>query len=267
MITEVHQTLGDIVFADAAHVVQVTAVEDHFVTYETSCTRVNDAISILQASSQVVSAEDSSLSSTCQTFSTHHADVTICNRQDTCTTIRSSRNLVGFVTEHEVTRQEWYEVFCYTYRAYTRTTTAVRASECLVQVQVANVCTNCTWISQTYLSVHIRTVHIYLCTTSVDDITNLLDFRFEDTVSRRISNHQGSQFVLVGFSLCTKVFHIHITLFVASTSYGSVTALYSRCRVSSVSRRRNQDLVTMTLADAFLVCTDHTETSVFTCCT
>ena len=54
--------------------------------------------------------------------------------------------MVSFVTEHEVTRQEWYEVFCYTNRTYTRTTAAVRAGKCLVQVQVANVCTDGTRI-------------------------------------------------------------------------------------------------------------------------
>ncbi len=264
MITEVHQTLRNIVFANAAHVVQVTAIENHFVTYKTGCTRVNDTVSISQASGQIVCTQDSGLGSTCQAFSTHHADVTVSNRENTGATIRSCRYLIGFITEHEVTRQERNEVFGHTDRTYARTTTTVRAGKCLVEVQVANVCTDSTRIGQTYLSIHVGTVHVHLCTASMDNFTNLLDFRFEDTVSRRISNHESRQVVLVGFCLRTEVFYIHITLFIACTSYGSETALYGRCRVGTVSRRRNQDLVTMTLTDAFQISTDDTETGVFT---
>ena len=84
-----------------------------------------------------------------------------------------------------------------TNRAHARTTTSVRNSEGLVQVQVTNICANVTRIGKSNLSVHVRTVHVYLSAVGVNDICNFIDGFLEYTVCRRISNHQCSKVVFV----------------------------------------------------------------------
>ena len=101
----------------------------------------------------------------------------------------------------------------------------------------------------------------------MDNFTNLGYLRFKYSVSGRISNHQCCQLVFVLFSLGTQIFYIYITFLIASTSDGSVTALYSRCRVCSVGRSRNQYLVTVALANAVQISADDTQTGIFACST
>ena len=78
-------------------------------------------------------------------------------------------------------------------RAYTRTTTAVRHCEGLVQIEVANVGTDIAGVSQTNLCVHISTIHIYLTTSVVNSIYNLADATLEYAVSRGVGYHQTAQ--------------------------------------------------------------------------
>ena len=65
---------------------------------------------------------------------------------------------------------------------YTRTTASVRHCKGLVQVEVADIGTNITGISQTYLCIHICTIHIYLTSRIVYGIYNLSDTTLEYAV-------------------------------------------------------------------------------------
>ena len=121
--------------------------------------------------------------------------------------------------------QEWNQMFRYADRTYTRTTTTVRRGKSLVQVQVANVGTNRTGVCQTYLCIHICTVHIYLCTTIVDDAADFDNFSFKNTVCGRIGNHQCGKLLFILFCFSTQVVHVYITLIVTSASHGSETSL------------------------------------------
>ena len=166
-----------------------------------------------------------------------------------------------------MSRKERNQMLGHTNRTYTRTATTVRARECLMQVQVTYVCSDSTRIGQSHLSIHVCPVHIYLCTARMNNLTYLLDFLFKDTVSRRISNHQSCQLILMCFSLRTQIFQIHVSILIASTRQRLVTCLYSRSRIGAVCRSRNQYQSAVTLSDAFLVTSNHTQARIFTCST
>ena len=124
-----------------------------------------------------------------------------------------------------MSRQEWNQMFRYADRTYARTTTTVRRGKSLVQVQVANVGTNRTGVCQAYLCIHICTVHIYLCTTIVDDAADFDNFSFKNTVCGRIGNHQCGKILFILFCFGTQVVHVYITLFITSASHGSEASL------------------------------------------
>ena len=67
----------------------------------------------------------------------------------------------------------------HTDRATTRTTTTVRDSEGLMQVEVTDVCTDEAWVGKTYLSIHVRTIHVDEGSTIMDTLTEIDDIRLE----------------------------------------------------------------------------------------
>ena len=162
-----------------------------------------------------------------------------------------------------MSRQEWNQMLSYTDRAYTRTAAAMWWSKRLVQIQVTNVCTYKSRIGQSYLCIHVGTIHIYLCATRVDDFTDFLYFRLEDTMRWRIGDHQCSQCFLVLFGFGTQVAHIYVSLLVASAGDGFKSGLYGRCRIRTVCRSRNQYFVAMSLTNTFKIRTDNSQTGIF----
>ena len=86
MITIVHQTFGNIIFRDACFFMYFPTLQNHFVSYETIGSPIDNSIRIFQASSQIISIQDGDLSCLRQSLCTHHADISIRDRQNTCTT-------------------------------------------------------------------------------------------------------------------------------------------------------------------------------------
>ena len=134
-----------------------------------------------------------------------------------------------------MSRQKRNQMFGYAYRAYTRTSAAMRRSKRLMQIQMTNIGTDKARIGQSYLSIHISTIHIYLCATCMNDVTDFYDLCFKDTVRGRVGDHQCSQILLVFFSFGAKILHVYIPLPVASTGDGHESCLNSRCRICAVS--------------------------------
>ena len=64
----------------------------------------------------------------------------------------------------------------------TRATATVRHCEGLVEIEVADICSDITRIGQTNLCIHICTIHINLTACIVYGIYNLSDATFEYTV-------------------------------------------------------------------------------------
>ena len=80
MITEVHQSLSNIRFGDTC-MLKLTAVEDQLVSYPALLAFINNAIRIAQASSQIVSREDSGFGSLTKSFFAHHIDIAITDKR------------------------------------------------------------------------------------------------------------------------------------------------------------------------------------------
>ena len=265
MIAVVHQTFGDVIFADSCFFVYLTAFQNHFVTYEAGGTPINDAVCVFEARSQVIGTQDGYLRGTGQPFRSHHADVPVGDGQNACTAERSTGYLIGRIAEHLVSRQERHQMLGHTDRAYARSAATVRRSKRFMQVQVAYVRPDKAGIRQAYLCIHVGTVHIYLRTASVDDVADFYDLRFEDAVCRGIGDHQSGKVILVLFCFGAKVGHVYIALFVAGTSHGGEACLDGRCRIGSVCGCRYQYLAALSLSDAFKVGTDHTKSCIFAC--
>ena len=73
-------------------------------------------------------------------------------------------------------------MLCTADSTYTGSATAVRTSKGLVQVEVADICTDKTRIGVTNLRIHVRTVHIYLSTVVVYNLAHLADSHLKDTM-------------------------------------------------------------------------------------
>ena len=99
----------------------------------------------------------------------------------------------------------------------------------------------------------------------MDDLADFHDVRLEDAVCGRIGNHQCGQVIAVLFGLATQVFHIHVAPVVAGTSDRRESGLYGTGRIGSVGTGRDEHLVAVSLANAFQISPDGTQTGIFAC--
>ncbi len=58
------------------------------------------------------------------------------------------------ITHHRMGWQEWSKVLLYTNRTHARTTTSMGDAKGLMQIQMADICTNVSWTCQTNLPEH-----------------------------------------------------------------------------------------------------------------
>src|SRR5436190_633037 len=81
---------------------------------------------------------------------------------------------------------------------------------------MANVGANLARTAEAYLCVQVRPIHIDLTPVIVHDFANLFDALLENTVSRWIRHHQGSQMVLVDCRLCAQITEVDVARVIAS---------------------------------------------------
>ena len=266
--TVVHQTARHIARIDTIELLELVQVEDHLVTYATILARIVGAELLRQRSRHIVCIDDSHLGSLAQTALAEHLDVAVCDRQQQCATPGRRRNcrdaLFATRLNQRVRGEELRQVSSHADRTNTRTATAVRHCEGLVEVQVADVSTDVTGVGQTYLSIHICTVHIYLTTSVVHCVNDLADTTFEHAVSRGVGNHQTAQFAAVLLGLSLQILDVDITICVARYGHDLHTCHSCRCGVGTVSRCGDQHDVTVALTAALVVCADHHQTCILT---
>ena len=267
MVAEVHEALSDIALIDAVGFLELATVEDQLVTDTTRCPRVDDTIGILETDSHVVGVEDCRASSTLKPLRTQQADVSVGDDINTGTTERSSRDDVPFdglvVDAIAMRRLVRSESLSHTDRATTRTTTTVRDSEGLMQVEVTDVCTDEAWVGKTYLSIHVRTIHVDEGSAIMDALTEVDDVRLEDPVRTGVGDHHRSEVILMLLGLLHEVFPVYITMLIARYDDTLVATLRSRSRVRTVSRSGQKDLITVTTSVSFVVRADRTQTCIF----
>ena len=266
--TVVHQTARHIARIDAIELLEFVQVEDHLVTYAAILSRIVCAELLRQSCRHIVCIDDCHFGSLAQTALAEHLDVAVGDRQQHCATPGRRRNcgdtLLATGLNQRVRGEELRQVCSHADRTNTGTTTTVRHCEGLVEVQVADVSADITRIGQTYLSVHICTVHIYLTTSVVHCVNDLADTAFEHTVSRGIGHHQTTQLAAILLGLSLQILDIDITVCIARYGHDLHTCHCSRCGVGTVSRCGDQHDVTVALTAALVVCTDHHQTCILT---
>lgn len=92
----------------------------------------------------------------------------------------------------------------------------------------------------------------------MDNMADIFYFCFEDTVCRRVCNHQCRQFFFVFFRFGTQVVHVYISLLVACAGDGYKPCLYCRCRIRSVpldeKHKNEQNLIEGCQSRVWLQC-------------
>ena len=77
-------------------------------------------------------------------------------------------------------------------RADAWTAATMRDAEGFVEIQMANIGSEIAGAAETDLRIHIRTVHVNLTTSGVDEIANIADAFLENAMGRGIGDHDGS---------------------------------------------------------------------------
>ena len=124
-------------------------------------------------------------------------------------------------------------------RADARTAATMRDAEGFVEIQMANIGSKISGAAETNLRIHIRTVHVNLTTSSVDEIANIADAFLENTVSRGIGDHDGSEIVAVEVGLGAEVGEINVAVGV-TTCIPTITALAGFVPCAEVGMRQTE---------------------------
>ena len=88
--------------------------------------------------------------------------------------------------------------------------------------------------------VEIGAVHINQSAVFMRDVANFTDTFFEYTMRTWISYHRTCKISFMFFSIHTQIFHINIALFITFGNYNFKTSHYSRCRIGTMCRNRNE---------------------------
>ena len=78
-------------------------------------------------------------------------------------------------------------------RANSRAPASVRDTKSLMQIQVTDIRTKVSRTAEPNKRIHIRPIHIDLATMAMDYLADLPDSLFEDTMRRRIGDHQCAE--------------------------------------------------------------------------
>ena len=112
-------------------------------------------------------------------------------------------------------RQEIHEMCGHTNRSHARTSSSVRNTKCLVQVQVTHIGPERSRRGQTHLSIHVRSIHVDLATGLMDPLTYILHRHLKHTMSAGVGNHQSGQFAPMLIDLLPEISDIDIALEIA----------------------------------------------------
>ena len=266
--TVVHQTTSHIARINAIELLELVQVEDHLMSYAAILARIIGAELFRQCCRHIVSIDDCHFGSLTQTALTEHLDIAVGDRQQHCAAPGSRRNcrnaLFATGLNQRMRGEELRQMCRHADRTNARTTATVRHCEGLVEVQVANVGTNVAGIGQTYLCVHVCTVHIYLTASVMHCIDDLADAALKYAVSRGIGNHQTAQLTAVLLGLCLQIFNIDIAICIARYRYDLHTCHCGRCGVGTVCRCGNQYDVAVALTTMLVICTNDHQACILT---
>src|SRR5450432_956119 len=98
-------------------------------------------------------------------------------------------------------------------RADAGATAAVRNAKCLVQVEMADIGADVAGAAEPDLCVHVRAVHVNLSAMFMNDLANLADGGFENSVGGRVSHHQRGEVFAVRVGFGAEIGKIDVAVF------------------------------------------------------
>ena len=225
---------------------------------------IHYTVSIIQLFGKVIGVENSHFGGFGKSVGPHHFYIGVGNLQYSGTAVGRGRHRIEIAFEHyRMTGKEGNQMFGHADRSHAGTTSTVRYGKCFMKIEVADVGSDCRRIGNSNLGIHVGAIHIDQTAGFVNDATHFFDFRFENTVSRRIRNHKSCQIVGVFFGFFSQIVHIHIAFFVAVNHYGRIPCLNCTGRIGSVGRGRYEHYVAMFVSDAFQIACYHNQPGIF----
>src|SRR5262245_61327464 len=99
--------------------------------------------------------------------------------------------------DRRVTGQQWCKPRDHPDWPPARSAAAMRDAESLVKIQVTNIRADVPGSAKTNLSVHVCAIHVDQCSGGVDFRAYCFDGLLEDSVGRRIRDHQSGESLAV----------------------------------------------------------------------
>src|SRR5690606_25147372 len=149
------------------------------------------------------------------------------------------------------------------YRADARAATAVRNAERLVQVQVRDVGTELARLGEADHGVHVGAIEIDLTTGSMHTLADVGDRQLENTVRRRIGDHERGQTVAHLIDAALQVCDVNVAVLVGSHNHHFHAGHLRRSRIGTVSGSGNQADVALMLAARLVISANGQQTRVF----
>ena len=147
-------------------------------------------------------------------------------------------------------------------RPHTRPTPAVRNAERLVQIEVAHVAAELSRPGHTHQGVEVGAVHVDLAAGVVHRRTDIGDVVLEDTVGRRIGDHQRRQRPGMLGDLCAQFVKVDVTVVAAANHHHAHADQGGRRSVGAVRTRRDQAHIAVRLAAPGVVVADREQAGV-----
>src|ERR1035437_9624325 len=119
-------------------------------------------------------------------------------------------SLIMAKINHGMVWKKWCQMFCNYNRTYTRTAATMRYTKCFMQIKMADISSYHCRAGQSYLCIHIGTVHIYLSPVLMNDVAYLLNIFLKNAVSGRICYHQSGQVIPILLDFLLQIFDIYI---------------------------------------------------------
>src|ERR1700694_5913052 len=96
-----------------------------------------------------------------------------------------------------------------------RAAATVGDAEGFVKIEMANIGAHVAGTAEADLRVHIRAVHVNLAAVRVNDVANLADGGFENTVRGRVGDHEHGEIVFVRVGFRAEIGEIDVAIFQA----------------------------------------------------
>ena len=235
----VDEALGHVVDGDPGVPGDATQVEDALVGDEAVPAGVEDGVVVPQACRHIVGCQQGVGGGGAESLGTHHGDVHPRDGQDACRTPRCARD--GARAGGRSGRgdeggggQERREVGPHTDRTDARSATAVGDAEGLVEVEVADVCSEVPRFGDSDERIEVGPVKVHLTAVVMDEGADLCHPLLEHAVRGRVGDHEAGQLVAVLGNAGPEVVDVDVAVLVTGDHHDTHARHRGRCCVGAV---------------------------------